>query len=140
VGPRALWRRQAPTVGHRQWLRQYLFWTLAGAVAAFAISPTSVMFWQGFPVLHVAVLPVVLFVQALLRSGRLAVGRRTAVAVASVVLAVNALVCFASPMFHDLGLHERCGLVVMDQGGWMPDLWRTAPATGTDAGAGKHLR
>jgi hypothetical protein len=161
--PRALWRRQAPTVGHRQWLRQYLFWTLAGAVAAFAISPTSVMFWQGFPVLHVAVLPVVLFVQALMRSGRLAVGRRTAVAVASVVLAVNALVCFASPMFrppgplradatgteasfvrrlaadhpmfHDLGLCERCGLVVVGEGGWMPDLWRERPKAPAGGGA-----
>jgi hypothetical protein len=166
--PRALWRRQPSTVGRRLWLRQYAFWTLAGAVVAFAISPTSVMFWQGFPVFHVAVLPVVLFVQALLRSGRAVAGRRAVAAVAGTGLAVNLLIGWASPMFrppgplrsggsgteasfvrllaadhpmfHDLSLHERCGLVVVDQGGWMPDLWRTAPATGTDAGAGKHLR
>ena len=70
----------------------------------------------------------------------------------AIVLAVNALIGWASPMFrapgplradatgteasfvrrlsadhpmfHDLGLHERCGLVVVDEGGWMPDLWR----------------
>ena len=150
--PRVLWRRQPSTVGRRLWLRQYVFWTLAGAVIAFAISPTSVMFWQGFPVFHVAVLPPLLFVQALLRSGRLAVGRRTAAAMVAAVLAVNVLIAWASPMFrppgplradatgteakfvrrlsadhpmfHDLGLVERCGLVVVGEGGWMPDLWR----------------
>jgi hypothetical protein len=150
--PRILWRRQRPTPGRRLWLRQYAFWTLAGAVVAFAISPTSVMFWQGFPVFHVAVLPVVLFVQALLRSGRLAVGRRTAAAMVAAVLAVNGLIGWASPMFrppgplrtggsgteasfvrrlsanhpmfHDLGLLERCGLVIVDEGGWMPDIFR----------------
>lgn len=150
--PRVLWRRQPATVGQRAWLRQYAFWTLAGAVAAFAISPTSVMFWQGFPVFHVAVVPVVLCVQALLRSGRVVAGRRAVAAVVVTVLAVTALIAWASPMFrppgplrtrgsgteagfvrrlsadhpmfHDLGLHERCGLVVVDQGGWMPDLWR----------------
>lgn len=151
--PRVMWRCQPPAVGHRQWLRRYAFWTLAGAVFAFAVSPTSVMFWQGFPVVHVAVLPVVFFLQALLRSGRLVVGRRLAVAVVAAVLAVNLLIAWASPMFrppgplrdhasgneasfvrwlaadhpmfHDLGLVERCGLVVVGEGGWMPDLWRT---------------
>jgi hypothetical protein len=28
------------------------------------------------------------------------------------------------PMFHDLDLHERCGLVIVDEGGWMPDIFR----------------
>jgi hypothetical protein len=149
--PRVLWRRQPPTMSRRQWLRRYAFWTLAGAVVAFAISPTSVMFWQGFPVFHVAVLPPLLFVQALLRSRPVA-GRRAVAAVVVTVLAVTALIAWASPMFrppgplrtrgseteagfvrrlsadhlmfHDLRLHERCGLVVVDQGGWMPDLWR----------------
>jgi len=153
--PRGLWRRQPSTVGRRAWLRQYAFWTLAGAVVAFAISPTSVMFWQGFPVFHVAVLPVVLFVQVLLRSGRVVAGRRAVAAVVGTGLAVNLLIGWASPMFrppgplrsggsgteasfvrllaadhpmfHDLGLHERCGLVVVDQGGWLPDLWREQP-------------
>jgi len=153
--PRALVRRQPPDIGRRQWLRRYAFWTLAGAVVAFAISPTTVMFWQGFPVVHVAVLPVVLLVEGLLRSGRLVVGRAVAVAAIAAVLAVNGLIAWASPMFrapgplredatgteasfvrllaadhpmfHDLGLVERCGLVVVDEGGWMPDLWRARP-------------
>jgi hypothetical protein len=165
--PRVLWRRPPPTVGRRQWLRRYAFWTLAGAVAAFAISPTSVMFWQGFPVFHAAVLPVVVFVQALQRSGRIVASRRAVAAVVGTVLAVNCLICWSSPMFrppgplreggsgteasfvrllasdhpmfHDLRLHERCGLVVVDQGGWMPDLWRARePAGGTSAGEGPH--
>ena len=166
-GPRVLWRRQPTEVGHRQWLHRYVFWTLAGAVVAFAISPTSVMFWQGFPVFHVAVLPVVLFVQAVLRSGRVVAGRRAVAAVVGTVLAVNVLIGWASPMFrpsgplrsggsgteasfvrrlwadhpmfHDLGLHERCGLVVVGQGGWMPDLWRERQTgRGSGAGEGPH--
>jgi hypothetical protein len=161
--PHLLWRRQHPTPGRRLWLRQYAFWTLAGAVAAFAISPTSVMFWQGFPIIHVAVLPVVLFVEALLRSRRVVPGRRVAAIAIAVVLAVNLVICWASPMFrapgtlradatgseakfvrrlsadhpmfHDLDLHERCGLVVVDQGGWMPDLWRERPKSPAGGGA-----
>ena len=165
--PRALWRRPSPASSRRQWLRCYAWWTIAGAVVAFAVSPTTVMFWQGFPVVHVAVLPAVLFVQALLRSGRLAVGRRAAAAVVAAVLAVNALMAWASPMFrppgplradatgteasfvrrlsadhpmfHDLGLVERCGLVVVGEGGWMPDLWRERQAGGgSAAGEGPH--
>jgi hypothetical protein len=150
--PRILWRRQRPTPDRRLWLWQYAFWTLAGAAAAFAISPTSVMFWQGFPVLHVAVLPVVLLVEALVRSGRIGARRRALAAAVATVLAVNALIGWASPMFrapgplradatgteasfvrrlsadhpmfHDLRLLERCGLVVVDEGGWMPDIFR----------------
>jgi hypothetical protein len=154
--PRALWRRLPAAVGDRQWLRRYALWTLAGAMVAFAVSPTSVMFWQGFPVVHAAVLPVVLFAEALVRSGRIVAGRRALVAAVATMLAVNALIGWASPMFrapgplragasgteasfvrrlsadhpmfHDLGLHDRCGLVIVDQGGWMPDLWRERPA------------
>ncbi len=165
--PRILWRRQHPTPIRRLWLRQYAFWTLAGAAAAFAISPTSVMFWQGFPVLHVAVLPVVLLVEALVRSGRIGARRRALAAAVATVLAVNALIGWASPMFrapgplradatgteasfvrrlsadhpmfHDLGLHQRCGLVVVDEGGWMPDLWRERePGGGPGGGEGPH--
>jgi hypothetical protein len=167
--PRPLWRRLPTDAGRRLWLRRYALWTLAGAVIAFAMSPTTVMFWQGFPVVHVAVLPVVLYLEALLRSGRLAVGRAAAVAVVSAVLAVNGLICWASPMFrapgplradatgteasfvrrlsadhpmfHDLGLVERCGLVVVGKGGWMPDLWRAREqGGGSAAGEGSHHR
>jgi hypothetical protein len=162
--PRLLWRRPPPIVGRRQWLRRYAVWTLAGAVVAFAVSPTSVMFWQGFPVFHVAVLPVVVLVEALVRSGRVVAGRRAVAAVLATVLAVNGLICWASPMFrspgplrsgasgteagfvrrlsadhrmfHDLRLHERCGLVIVGEGGWMPDLWREGGPEAPQASAG----
>jgi len=74
--PRSLWRSQPAKVGLRQWLRRYAFWTLGGAVIAFRGVAHDVMFWQGFPVLHVAVLPVVLFVEALVRTGRIVARRR----------------------------------------------------------------
>ncbi len=130
--PRVLWRRQPPTMSRRQWLRRYAFWTLAGAVVAFAISPTSVMFWQGFPVFHVAVLPPLLFVQALLRSRPVA-GRRAVAAVVVTVLAVTALIGWASPMFRSPGPAPRGG--IRDRGqlrppavGRSPDVPRSRPA------------
>ena len=162
--PRAPWRRLPAAVGDRQWLRRYALWTLAGAMIAFAVSPTSVMFWQGFPVVHAAVLPVVLFAEALVRSGRIVPRRRALVGAVVTVLAVNALIGWASPMFrapgplrpgasgteasfvrrlsvdhpmfHDLGLHERCGLAIVDQGGWMPDLFRERPTERSEAAVG----
>ena len=154
--PRVHFRRQQSPFGRRAWLRQYVLWTLVGAVVAFAISPTSVMFWQGFSVFHVAVVPTVLFVQALLRARRAVAGRWVVGAAVATVVGVTALICWSSPMFrrpgpvrtaasgteatfvrrlsadhpmfHDLGLHDRCGLVIVGDGGWMPDLWRERPA------------
>lgn len=142
----------AGEVAPRLWLRRYVFLTLAGSLVAFAMSPTSVMFWQGFPVFHAAVLPTVLLVQAALRSTRAPRARRLAFGWAAAALTAGLLVCGASPMlrppgpleggsgrprpdhvrrlaadhpmFHDLGLYERSGLVVVEEGGWMPDVFR----------------
>jgi hypothetical protein len=27
-------------------------------------------------------------------------------------------------MYHDLAIVDRCGLMIVDQGGWEPDIWR----------------
>jgi hypothetical protein len=134
------------------WLRQYVFLTLVGTLVAFAVSPTSVMFWQGFGAFHVAVLPTVLLAEELLRTSRRAAARRMLGFLVLAELVVVGLLCWGSPMFrppgplsgggarsergfvrrlsadhpmfHDLGLHDRCGLVIVDEGGWMPDIFR----------------
>jgi len=101
------------------------------------------------------------------RTGPIVARRRVLAAAVATVLAVNLMICWASPMFrapgplrtnatgteasfvrllaadhpmfHDLGLYERCGLVVVDEGGWMPDLWREPPTRRSDVAVGDRL-
>jgi hypothetical protein len=108
---------------------------------AFAIAPTTVMAWQGLILFHAAVLPLVLWAGALARAGRSLAVSRVALgwAVASVLLGVA--MAFGSPryyctrgtpetpplrhdhpMFHELGIHERCPLVTGDPEGWWIEL------------------
>ena len=56
--------------GGRRWLTHYASGVLAGAIVAFCLAPTTVMYWQAFVVLHAAVLVVVLWLGALLRTRR----------------------------------------------------------------------
>lgn len=162
---RRLWAGRRRLRGRRQWagsdrlwLRGYVAWSLAGGLAAFAFSPTSVMFWQGFPVFHAAVLVVVFFVAALLRSQAAPRARRVVVLWLAASLFASAMICWASPMFrtpgpppegippdgnyhqrittdhpmfHDLNLIERHRMVIVDEGGYAPDLLREASAEGS---------
>ena len=154
--PLFFWRRRPTSMPDRAWLRGYVFWCLAGAVVAFAISPTTVMFWQGLPVFHVAALVIVLFLRAQSRSRRAPAVRRLLFTYALVSLVVVCLLCFSSPMFRrssppprpltaehvpdsdprivadhpmyrDLGIVDRCGLVLVDEGGWWPDVFAPPP-------------
>jgi hypothetical protein len=144
-------RRTEWASSDRLWLRGYVLWSLVGAMAAFAASPTSVMFWQGFPVFHAAVLVVVFYVMTLLRSKRPNIGRCLVVGWFALSVVVAGFICVASPMFRapgplpadielegtfvrrvaadhpmfsDLDLSRREGLVVVGEGGFMPDVFR----------------
>ena len=109
------------------------------------------MFWQGFPVFHAAVLVVVLFVETLRRSRARVAARRLVTCWAAASLVVAVLVCWGSPMFrqpgpppgedpvdghyhqlittdhpmfHDLNLLDRHRMIIVGEGGYMPDLLR----------------
>lgn len=148
---RRVWWRRDWSGSDRLWLRGYVQWSLVGAVVAFAVSPTSVMFWQGFPVFHAAVLVLVLYGATVLRSASAPIGRRLMAGWLAAALAANVLICWGSPMFrtpgpppaedradgnyaqritrdhpmlHDLRLLERHRMVIVGEGGYMPDLLR----------------
>ncbi len=148
---RLLWQRPASAMSERAWLRRYLYLSLAGGLLAFAFSPTTTMFWQGFPVFHAAVLATVLFVMAVGRSRHRRRVRRWTSAYAVVTVVVVCVVAVASPlfrpvgprpppgpppvdrddywqrmrhdhpMFHDLELLDRCRVVIDPEYGSWPD-------------------
>jgi hypothetical protein len=107
-GARRMWRFPAPPATNRIWLHRYLFWSLAGAVLAFAFSPTTTMFWQGFPIFHAAVLVAVLFVDSVGRSRRRSLLHRSLLrrSIAAYVVLMLVMVCvigLASPMYRPPG-------------------------------------
>lgn len=151
---RVLLRRLSPavTLTSRRWVEAYATACVLGALVAFALSPTTIMMWQGFVAFHGAVLPGLLLFGALLRSRRALPAARILVAwmVASVVLAAVLSVAgplyrqggrravaieLASdhPMLHDLGIAQRCNAPVVGPGGYVPDLLRPRGGDLTDA-------
>lgn len=143
-----VWRRRfgllrrplAAAANGRTWLFGYALWTAVAALLSFAASPTTVMGWQGLIALHAAVLPVVLGLDAWLRTRR---GRRfvwlvPTYAAWSVLLLLG--MALSSPhyrcggrlninlallgdhaMFHDLRISERCPFPIEPVTGWWPD-------------------
>jgi hypothetical protein len=133
----------------RTWLHGYIVWTFAAAVASYAISPTTIMAWQSFSVLHAAVLPLVLWTCVLLRSRPHVTVRRLARAWAGVLVVLLVLMAVASPryrkggrdavwikvhedhpMYHELGILDHCSVAVDPGSTWMPDVFRPNPAEG----------
>lgn len=135
-------RHRAPAdVSARNWLHGYVLWTFAAAVLVFALSPTTVMMWQGVLLMHAAVLVVVLWLGALARSRRAALVSRwlPAYAAASIGVAIamglgspqyrcggRAAMTFplvsSSPMFEDLGIQRTCPWPLNQPNGWWPDV------------------
>ena len=139
------WRaRIDPQVTDRAWLGGYVRWVLVASLAIFALSPTSISHWYVFPVMHAAVLPVVLAGGALLRTRRAALTRRTAWAFALVMLVLAPAFALGAPpyrcgeprckgnvylmpalrsdhpMFERLGIQETCPVITDDPNGWWP--------------------
>ncbi len=86
----------------RAWLRFYVTATCAAALICFALSPTTIMFWQVFVALPASGLAMVMSAEVLFRSRFKHSARRVAGgwAVLSVALVLSQAV--ASPMY-------RCG-------------------------------
>ena len=151
------WLRRRPAASARGWVRDYAAACFAAAIAAFALAPTTIMMWQGFLVLHAAVLPPLLWGEALARTrrwGKVAVRGTWAWAAAAVLCCVllalgsphyrcggDATVRLAlrhdHPMLHALGVHRSCPLPIRPDG-WWPDV---LPEPGGQVrGAGRAVR
>jgi hypothetical protein len=134
--------RLSEAASERDWLRGYVLLTFLAAAAVFALSPTTMMYWQGLCLFHAAVLPLTLYAGLLLRT-RLA-RRVLAGAAAYVVLELLLTLGIAfgtpdfrcrgletvvfpllgdSPMLHDLHIQDTCPWPLGDlQHGWWPDI------------------
>jgi hypothetical protein len=144
---RRLWRqRLAPGATHRDWLKGYARVSFVAAVIVFALSPTTVMMWQGLILLHAAILPVLLWVGALGRS-RVAprLMKATWIYVAMEIVLLLAI-AFGNPqyrcggpmkrrdfvfplrhdhpMMHELKIQQTCPWPVNQPNGWWPDVLR----------------
>jgi hypothetical protein len=146
---RPRWRRPQTAMSDRTWLHGYVVWTFAASVASFAVSPTTIMAWQSFSVLHVAVLPLLLWVVVLLRSRHREAMQRLARLWLGALLVLLVLITVAAPryrrggrdpvgivvhedhpMYHELGILDHCSVTVDPKSTWMPDVFRSNPAEG----------
>jgi hypothetical protein len=96
--------RPRPAAGGRAWLRAYVVATLLAAAAVYALSPTTLMYWQGLCLFHAAVLPLTLCAGALLRTRH----ARRVLAAAAFYAALEVLltlgIAFGTPDFRCRGL------------------------------------
>jgi hypothetical protein len=133
--------RLPETASDRAWLQGYAVLTFLAAAAVYALSPTTMMYWQGLCLFHAAVLPLTLYAGLLLRTRFAA--RVLAGAAAYVVLELLLVFGIAfgtpdfrcrgletvvfpllgdSPMFHDLHIQDTCPWPLGDPHGWWPDV------------------
>lgn len=139
-------RPLSPKAQGRTWLRGYALWCFAAAFVVFSLSPTTIMSWQGLIVLHAAVLPVVLWLEALGRTRirfRVAKGVRVFLGVEIALLLAILLggphyrckghdpqgrdsfffpLAHDHPMFHELGIQKTCPWPLNQPGKWWPDV------------------
>jgi len=133
--------RPAPPVSGRGELREIAAVGWVAAALVFAASPTTIMNWQGLVLLHVAILPVVLWVEGLWRLYRRVTARVVAV-IAVLAIALGAAMALGSPhyrcggkgriqltlradhpMFRELGILVTCPMPIERVTGWWPDVF-----------------
>jgi len=133
--------RLPATASDRAWLQGYVVLTFLAAAAVYAVSPTTMMYWQGLCLFHAAVLPLTLYAGLLLGTRHAA--RVLAGAAAYVVLELLLALGIAfgtpdfrcrgletvvfplvgdSPMFHELHIQDTCPWPLGDPHGWWPDV------------------
>ena len=101
--PPATFSRISADATSREWLVGFVRWTFLGSLVSFALSPTTIMSWQVFVIMHVTVLPTVFWLADLWRrrSPRW-IGK--AIAVHIVVLSLLSLaMSVGSPMYRKGG-------------------------------------
>jgi hypothetical protein len=133
--------RLPATASDRAWLRGYVVLTFLAAAVVYAVSPTTMMYWQGLCLFHAAVLPLTLYAGLLLRTRHAArvLAGAAAYAVLEILLALGIAfgtpdyrcrgletVVFPlvgdSPMFHELHIQDTCPWPLGDPHGWWPDV------------------
>lgn len=134
-------RRLPAGASGREWLRGYVAWCFVAALAVFALSPTTLMMWQGLVLLHAAVLAPVLWLGVLARTrraGQVRAGLRVYAAAEAALLLALAFgsphyrcggrselrlpLRHDSPMLHELGILRDCPMPVSQPDGWWPDV------------------
>ena len=139
------WLRRLPVdvsrKSGRRFLEEYAVWTFLAAVVVYCGAPTTVMNWQGLVILHAAVLPPLLWVNALLRTRHARRTRRILCGGAAVAFLLLIVQTFGAthyrcagrkgldlalrsdhPMLHELHIVDRCPLPLDRPGGWWPDV------------------
>ena len=125
--------------GRRAWVMGYARVSFVAALLTYAAAPTTVMWWQGVPLLHAEVLPLALWGGALMRRRPRAV-RSVTWAWGSVAVMVVLLLAVGGrrhrcggrdsivlplvsdhPMLHDLRIYESCPFEIRPDG-WWPDV------------------
>ena len=141
--------RPGPATSDRVWLHGVVAWTFVAAVISYAVSPTTIMAWQGFSIMYAAVLPVVLFLGVLGRTRFAPRVRRLACALAAAFLLVLAAMTFGAPMFRrggreaftigvrrdhpmyaELGIFAHTSVRLDPTFPWEPDVFLPDPAQG----------
>jgi hypothetical protein len=140
------WLRRLPAdAPDRSWLRGYVVLCFVAAVAVFAISPTTLMYWQGLCLFHAAVLPLTLLGGVLLRTPRARQVLAAAAVYVVLELVITLGITFASPdfrcrgrdtlvfplrdhspMFRDLHIQDTCPWPLDVPGTWWPDVLPTS--------------
>jgi hypothetical protein len=87
----------------RSWLERYAALAAAAALVSFAVSPTTVMFWQLFVIQHAIALTVVLPVGAMARTHRRDRVRNLATAWAAVAVVLVVAITFGAPLYRQGG-------------------------------------
>ena len=148
--PLARWRSAgaAGMAPGRDWLEGYAALAGAGALAVFALAPTTPQAWQALPIFHAAVLPAVFAVGRLETAGRGALARRATLGFALVALLLDLALALAGPNFRcagrgtlvfplrsssamldELGIQRTCPWPLDRPGTWWPDVLPEAAAT-----------
>ena len=140
VGRKVLRRSGREWISGRTWLQGYAAYMFGAAFISYALSPTTVMPWQCLPIFAAAVLPLTLWVTALMRSRIAETTRRAAVWWTGLGLLFSLACAFASPlhrsegrkpeaiplaehrMLHDLGLDAQSDAALGVTGGWKSDV------------------
>lgn len=122
------------------WIARYARRCFVAALVVYALSPTTVMYWQGVLLLHAAVIPVALFVDGQMSSRpgavRLAIPAwcfLAAILVAAMAFGSNQFRCNGResinggrrndhPMLHQLGVHRDCRVEIYPSADPLPSV------------------
>ncbi len=137
----APWRRPAAPPSGRAWLRGYALLTFLAAAAVYAVSPTTLMYWQGLCLFHAAVLPLTLCAGRLLHTrhaprvlaGAAAYAGLAVLLTLGIALGTPDFRCQGrgtvvfplrshSPMFQDLHIQQTCPWPLDRPNTWWPDV------------------